>query len=208
MKETLRENRTYFLLQLLFIAVGGFAFLIYVQGAETLWMSDHHMPAMDLFFKYATMLGEWPGITAGALLLLFYKEKMASLVYALALILNGILTGMLKFYCFPLVVRPSQFFPAHIKLNFVDGMEILRQYSFPSGHTSTAFAMMLVLCMYFTKSCQRLLFFGLAVLVALSRVYLLQHFYRDVYAGAILGSVVALLVFTAVKNWVPNHRQK
>ncbi|MFN8275872.1 MAG: phosphatase PAP2 family protein [Chitinophagales bacterium] len=200
MRATWRENQFYFIIQLLVLALGGLVLMFYHQGRETLWMSEHHAPMLDYFFVAVTRLAEWQGIVAGAILLLWNKNRHGIVVYAAALSLNGVLTAFLKLYCFPDAVRPSRFFPESVTLNFVPGLEILRQHSFPSGHTSTAFAMAVALGLHYTKGWQQTILLLLAGLVALSRVYLLQHFYRDVYAGAILGTAVALGCFLLVKN--------
>lgn len=200
MQATWRNNQYYFITQLLVLALGGMVFMFYHQGRETLWMSEHHAPVLDYFFVAVTRLAEWQGITAGALILLWRKNRRALLVYAAALTLNGLLTAFLKLYCFPDAVRPSLFFPESVELHFVPGLDILQQHSFPSGHTSTAFAMAITLGLHYTKGWQQTVLLVLAGMVALSRVYLLQHFYRDVYAGAILGTAVALGCFLFIKN--------
>jgi undecaprenyl-diphosphatase len=62
--------------------------------------------------------------------------------------------------------------------------------SFPSGHATTAFAAAVLLSLRYPRGAA--VFFGLAVLVGLSRVVLGSHFPSDVVAGAALGSLVAL----------------
>jgi membrane-associated phospholipid phosphatase len=64
--------------------------------------------------------------------------------------------------------------------------------SFPSGHATTAFAAALLLSLWYPRGTGA--FFGLAVLVGLSRVVLGSHFPSDVLAGALLGCGVALFV--------------
>jgi undecaprenyl-diphosphatase len=59
------------------------------------------------------------------------------------------------------------------------------KFSFPSGHTMTAFAIALVLS-YFYRGVELPLYF-LAGSIAISRVVLGMHFLSDVLAGAILG---------------------
>jgi len=59
------------------------------------------------------------------------------------------------------------------------------KFSFPSGHTMTAFSIALVLT-YFYHGVQLPVFF-LACSIAVSRIVLGMHFLSDVLAGAILG---------------------
>lgn len=58
-------------------------------------------------------------------------------------------------------------------------------YSFPSGHATIAFALAGILAAKEPK--WKWWFYVLAILIALSRIYLGQHFPSDVIAGAILG---------------------
>ena len=65
------------------------------------------------------------------------------------------------------------------------------QFSFPSGHTITAFAVAVSLSMFYPGLAIGLLF--CAVSVALSRILLGMHFLSDVLAGAAIGAVLAYL---------------
>jgi membrane-associated phospholipid phosphatase len=38
-------------------------------------------------------------------------------------------------------------------------------------------------------------------LVGISRLYLLQHFYEDVYAGAIVGMLISFVVYYGNEKW-------
>lgn len=66
------------------------------------------------------------------------------------------------------------------------------QFSFPSGHTITAFSVAVSLSVFYPPMLIGLLFCALSV--ALSRILLGMHFLSDVLAGAAIGSVLG---FTA-----------
>ena len=69
------------------------------------------------------------------------------------------------------------------------------QFSFPSGHTMTAFSIALVVSYFYPALEGPLLF--LAVSIALSRVVLGMHFLSDVLAGIILGVALGCASITA-----------
>ncbi len=64
------------------------------------------------------------------------------------------------------------------------------QFSFPSGHTITAFAVAISLAEFYPALLPALLFCALSV--ATSRILLGMHFLSDVVAGAVLGTGLAL----------------
>jgi undecaprenyl-diphosphatase len=64
------------------------------------------------------------------------------------------------------------------------------QFSFPSGHTITAFAVSLSLAAFYPDLGVGLLF--CAVSVAASRILLGMHFLSDVLAGAAIGALLAV----------------
>jgi len=63
------------------------------------------------------------------------------------------------------------------------------QFSFPSGHTITAFAVAVSLSRFYPELAAGLLF--CAVSVAASRILLGMHFLSDVLAGAAIGTMLA-----------------
>ena len=65
-------------------------------------------------------------------------------------------------------------------------------HSFPSGHSATSFACAVVLASLAPRL--RVPMFALAVLIAVSRLYNGDHFPLDVLAGAVLGSLVGVVV--------------
>lgn len=80
-------------------------------------------------------------------------------------------------------------------------------YSFPSGHTSIAFATATSLSMAYPKWYVITPSFIWAGAVGYSRMHLGVHYPSDVFAGAILGSGSAYLTYKANK-WINKKRSK
>lgn len=69
------------------------------------------------------------------------------------------------------------------------------RFSFPSGHTMTAFSVAVVIS-FFYPSLEGMLFF-MAVSIAISRIVLGMHFLSDVLAGVVLGVALGCGAITA-----------
>lgn len=72
-----------------------------------------------------------------------------------------------------------------------------RSYSFPSGHTVSSFAVAETLSVYFSQ--YRVIFMGIAFLIAFSRIYLYVHYPTDVIAGIIIGILCSKLIFIVLQ---------
>jgi membrane-associated phospholipid phosphatase len=52
-----------------------------------------------------------------------------------------------------------------------------------------------------------ILFFLLAIACGYSRLYLGQHFFADVYAGSIVGTLLSVGLYMLGKRFIPNPKQ-
>jgi undecaprenyl-diphosphatase len=139
----------------------------------------------------ATRMGDgWLWYGLGAMVLIFGGEQRYA---ATAAATSAGVAGVLVFKVIKLVSqrpRPCQFEPhCWSKVLPPD------KFSFPSGHTMTAFSIALVVS-YFYPGLEAPLFF-LALSIGVSRVVLGMHFLSDVLAGAVLGVALGCASITA-----------
>jgi membrane-associated phospholipid phosphatase len=68
------------------------------------------------------------------------------------------------------------------------------QHSFPSGHTTQAFAVATVIAEHYDEAWVKWLSYGTATAVGYSRIHQDRHFLSDVLAGALIGHLVGKTV--------------
>jgi undecaprenyl-diphosphatase len=77
-------------------------------------------------------------------------------------------------------------------------IKLPKSFSFPSGHTTSSFAVLGVL--WYTNSNLKYIFLLIAILISFSRLYLYVHFPSDVLAGIILGLICGKIVIALSGN--------
>lgn len=204
MKVTAKENWIYVVLLLAFL--GSCLILLgqIEQGDAIVFFAQSRHPFWDNFFIWATKLGE--GLLYISLLII---GLFTAYRYAIGTVLTGIIvvlasTGLKAWFSH---ARPYTYFTQVIHqpevLTFVEGVHLNTGWhnSFPSGHTTSAFALCGLWLLISSQHWQKFLFFLAAILAGISRIYLVQHFLKDVFAGAILGTLIALVCYYLVERW-------
>jgi membrane-associated phospholipid phosphatase len=190
----------YFLLPTLAVLViSGFFLLIYSRTEIHLYVNQFHNSWADVFFKYVTHLGDG-AIFALAIPLGFVKNMRWFFVVALCGLLVLVVTGISKQWLFHGFPRPSAYLEEY-NLYLVPGVKMHTVNSFPSGHTTGAFALYFTMCFLLKRKWTSFGLFLLASLVGFSRIYLSQHFLIDVFTGAILGIICGYLSIAIIGSW-------
>jgi len=199
----LKQNKYYFLIILLLVLVGGIFLLTNTKVNVTLWVNKHYTQFLDLLFYNTNYIGEVFFTVALVFIILILKGWRLALKASTCFVAVLIVTQFIKLVLFKGSLRPtlyfSEFFP-HIELRLLDGVIQLKTETFPSGHTSAAFAIMTFLALYWkNKKLNWLLALG-GLSVAYARLYLSQHFITDVYVGMIIGVAMTSLVYCYYPN--------
>jgi membrane-associated phospholipid phosphatase len=189
--------------------MGGILIGVYEQGDEIIYLNSLHTSFFNQFFRWVTMLGEMPAFLLILLVALFSSYGQGLLLWINSLFIF-ITVQIFKRWIFAGLVRPSIFFEGKAHLDFVQGVKIEQYHSFPSGHTATAFALFFMLSILSRNKKWSYFLFALALLVGISRVYLLQHFLRDVYFGSLIGVVVTMTFYLtfATSKWYSKLKWK
>lgn len=161
----------------------------------------------DVVMRYLTHAGDGIFALLVFIALLFIRIKTA----LIALICFGLTAGvvqLLKHTVFVKMKRPFYFLQSEANFRIIDDFTYHTSNSFPSGHAASIFAICTVIAyQYKSKLSVQLLLVIFAILVALTRVYLCQHFLQDIIAGSLIGTLIAYYgsIFLESK-W--NHLEK
>jgi membrane-associated phospholipid phosphatase len=179
---------------LLFLLLGAFFSLTFTQNQISLAINSNHQPIFDFLNKYGTYLGDGFFIIVIALILFLFDKKLA-LTILLSYAISSVLVQTLKHTVFSDFHRPMHYLSQISGIHLIEGVEMNYHNSFPSGHTTAAFSFFIVFALYFKEQWLKSLFVFIAIFVAFTRIYLLQHFLIDTLIGSIVGSTFAFLFY-------------
>ncbi len=189
----------------IYLVVLGMITVLTDHGDVVLWINARHTVQGDFFFKYWTYLGDGVILALVALYFLF-THLWRFYFMLLSIALQTAFVHIFKQWLYAGEPRPKTFFEDQIdQLNFVEGVTVRGYDSFPSGHTATAFVLGMVLIWTSKNLWWRFVLFVSAILVGISRIYILQHFARDVFFGSIFGILAVLLSWQILRKqaWNP-----
>ena len=216
MKKLFQQNIVFIGLSLILLGVLGLALLYIPQGELHLLLCDRHTPARDIFYRYYTQVAEWFPYIVCVILLLF--NRIGDGVFAsAAMILSALTTQLFKNIIN--APRPIKWFELNmpdVQLPLTPGVEVHSWFSFPSGHTTSFFALAFVVSILFSRETStsslsstnrsysyrfQVGLFCLAALGGYSRIYLSQHFARDVFAGILVGVIVTAVCYAVFSRY-------
>lgn len=161
------------------------------------WIMAYRTPTVRDAMEFVSAAGEgWRVflIALGLFVVGLWHERVALKVSGLggmaAVVSGGIAVQFLKHLigrCRPYLEDQGACLATFAGPSFLNGHD-----SFPSGHTTTAFAMAGVVATIYPGA--RLLWYAFATVIGLSRLAVNAHYLSDVMAGAALGLTVAFVV--------------
>ena len=199
MIETNSKRNLYIKVALSSISIVIIGLLLWKFDFEILFFIQKYLrnDILDVIVPFYTSLGEdgiiW--ITVGVILLIPKKTRKCGIMVLCALLVmlvvnNIVLKNLIA------RSRPCWTYPEKVDL-----VEIPKSYSFPSGHTVSAFAVSLVILSQHKKL--GIVTVIMAALMAFTRLYVFVHFPTDIFGGMLVGAAIACFVCFTEKKLTP-----
>ena len=161
-------------------------------------------PVLDWFMPFITRQQNWNPVFVVIIIGLLWKGGRTGRIVVLLLIpvillSDQITSSLIK----PWVdrIRPCEAFEAAGTVRALIGVKT--SPSFPSSHASNAFAAALLFALFYPK--RQWIYFVIAGLIALSRVYVGVHYPIDVIVGSAVGLGCTFVVYQCYL-WIVNRK--
>ncbi len=156
------------------------------------WIDLNNTGLFDDLWNSVTNIGN--GVFIGGLLASYYivgdifkldNMRKIALLGVESFIISGALVGILKYS-----IGRARPYSGESKESFHPFSSTSRHYSFPSGHASSAFSVATVIAEHSKEFLVDVLAYGMASLVAMSRIHKNKHWVSDVFIGSAIGFFV------------------
>jgi membrane-associated phospholipid phosphatase len=195
----------------MFFGFCGVLAMIVPYSRELLFFNELRFEPFNSIFHFFTLCGEfWAYLVFGVAVYLIKPRFtiILAIVGLLAIPVGYIVKDVIG------VDRPITYLEKRAALAqvvLVPDTDLNRgQTSFPSGHTMAAFALYSLLSLMVGQKYERfgLAFALIAILVGVSRIFLVQHFLIDVLAGAFLGLVLSGVIWWLAERFFSPDQRK
>ena len=174
--------------------------LIELDKEVLLTLNGNHSLFWDGFMWTVTKTITWIPVAVALLYLIFKNNKLkqaATILLSLALCItlaDQITSGL----CKPFFARyrpaqdPELMYLVHIVNGYRGGL-----YGFMSSHAANTFAVAMFVSLLVRNWKMTLMTFSWAIIASYSRIYLGVHYPGDILCGALVGIIVAIILYSA-----------
>ncbi|WP_447639947.1 MULTISPECIES: phosphatase PAP2 family protein [Chitinophagaceae] len=202
MEKSIQLNKgTSLYVYLLAIWVMCVTYVLCTQSKADLFLAINHSfrhTVLDVVQTIFTCIGD--GLFSLILMVFFIFTRKRRLAWILlcSFLLSTVFCQVLKNMADEL--RPTGYFKDPQFVKTAAWVSLRRFNSFPSGHTTTAFATATILAFYYKRVWISAICFLFAVMVGYSRIYLGQHFVGDVFTGSLIGAQSSFICILNYKS--------
>lgn len=177
----------------------GAVLLIFFSKQQLFYTPNtHYNDWLNILLFYTTFMGQAEVIIPVLLALMLLRAYRNWYYFA-----NAAVCNLIPFFLEQILKsvfdkpRPRLLFYDRLWMHYLPEWPVYLSRSFPSGHSTGAFSFFCFLSLMLPHRYRAfgLLFFILAMAVCYSRMYLAAHFFDDVYAGSLIGTVTTTLLF-------------
>lgn len=188
------KKKMYFILLFLFLFIGCILSFLNDKAFLIKFLDSIRNEFLNTFFIAITKLGEFYPFVFFFFFYLYKKSRKSFAIASLGLVMPLVSYYLKQYFKHP---RPLTYFYKYLNDMPVKGIADFHYHtghnSFPSGHTFAAFALFTFITLVDKK--HQILYICIAILVAISRVYLIQHFLEDILFGSVLGAVLGIFIY-------------
>ena len=189
----------------LIFLLAGLTLIIFIPyGDEVILLNKVANPLLDNVALFFSNLGLGIIFIIPISITLFTRFYY-SLSALFILIFTGIITALFKQALFHGKLRPVGLLGIDSFIHTIPEFDYHTMNTFPSGHSITGFALIFFIALTLKNRRWNLILLMVGLLIAISRVYLLQHFFADTYIGSLLGLIAAYLGFYVTKRIFKNN---
>jgi membrane-associated phospholipid phosphatase len=188
-----KADPVFWIILLILLFVSGVCLAAFSSKALFFRLNTFHTLYLDIFFQNYTLLGDGVFSIAIFLILLLTDKITLALQVITGYLFSGILSQIIKHIVH--APRPHAIISNAEYPYFIEGVTLSGMNSFPSGHTTSVFALAVLLALNTSDKRISIIYLITAIITGYSRIYLGQHFPADVATGALIGTLSALVVY-------------
>ncbi len=170
-------------------------FLLKIDSEVVRIVVEHRIGPLNMFFYYFTLLGNYIfAIIEGLYVVIYYKDdrKFRYNVAVLISYTGWLVSDRIVYALKNIFMRPR---PYEACSGVVSICGEPKDYSFPSGHSSTAFSLIVPIVLETRSKIFRAILIIYAVLICFSRIYCGVHYLTDVIWGALIGWYISNVIY-------------